>query len=67
MEKCSTCGSELIDTEPHYIPLGTDNVLRIIDQTCPQCGGAVIGKDQKLKLIKNRELHDKLIEAICGR
>ena len=58
--KCSICNSALVDKEPSYIPLGVDTVLEIIDQTCPKCGGSVVGKNQKKRTIKNKELHDKL-------
>lgn len=61
---CSTCGGEVIDGKPHYIPLGTDSVLKIIDQECRNCGCAIIGKYQKTEVIKSREAHDKLIEAM---
>lgn len=33
------CGGEVVDEKPHYIPLGEDTVLEIIDQTCTKCGG----------------------------
>lgn len=61
---CSICGGEVIDGKPHFIPLGTDSVLKIIDQECKDCGCAIIGEHQKTEVIKNREAHDKLIEAM---
>lgn len=60
--KCIICDSDLVDKEPSYIPLGTDMVYEIIDQTCPKCRGSVIGKNQKKRMIKNKEIHDKLYE-----
>lgn len=56
------CGGNIVDDEPHYIPLGDDTVIKIIDQTCDKCGSNIIGKHQKLETYKNKELHDKLLE-----
>lgn len=64
---CSKCGKELVKTKPHYIPLGTDSVLRIVDETCEDCGDAYINENQETKTIKNRELHDRLIAAMGGK
>lgn len=64
---CETCGGEVIDGEPHFIPLGTDSVLKIIDQVCKKCGCNIIGENQKTEIIKNREAHDKLVEALERR
>ena len=57
---CSFCGGKVIDAEPQYIPLGTDSVLKIIDQQCTVCGAAIIGQHQKTEIIKNQKAHDKL-------
>lgn len=64
---CSNCGGKVIDGKPHFIPLGTDSVLKIIDQECERCGCAIIGENQKTELIKNREAHDKLIEMMMKK
>ena len=61
---CSCCGGEVIDGRPHFIPLGTDSVLKIIDQECMNCGCAIIGENQKTEIIKNRDAHDALIKAM---
>lgn len=61
-EPCSSCGGKVIDGKPHYIPLGTDTVLEIIDQQCENCGCAIIGPHQKTRTIKNQKAHDRLIE-----
>lgn len=62
MNKCSKCGETLVKDEPQYLPLGADAILRIVDCTCPICGGVVIDENQEKEVIKNRELHDKLVE-----
>lgn len=62
MTKCNICGNKLIDTKPHYIPIGTDEVLKIIDKTCPNCGGIFVTSEQKKQTFKNREWHDKLYD-----
>lgn len=61
---CSKCNSDLIDAEPSYIPLGKDEILEIIDQTCPKCSGVVIGKNQRKRVIKNQQAHDKLYDTM---
>lgn len=61
-EPCSDCGGKVIDGKPHYIPLGTDTVLEIIDQQCKNCGCAIIGPHQKTRTIKNQKAHDRLID-----
>lgn len=66
-EKCSICGGEVIDDKPHYIPIGTDSVLRIVDQKCSVCNCAIIGPHQQTKLIQNQEAHDKLVSAMEAR
>lgn len=53
-------------TEPHYIPIGTDSIVRIVDETCQNCGGTYINENQETKIVKNRELHDQLIIAMGG-
>lgn len=63
-KQCSFCGGEVIDGEPHFIPLGDDCVLKIIDQECTKCGAAIIGENQKTEIIKNREAHDKLVKIM---
>lgn len=60
------CGGEVVDGEPHYIPLGTDSILRIVDQKCLKCGAIIIGPHQKRKMIQNREAHDKLVDIMMG-
>lgn len=67
--KCNinNCGGEVVDDEPHYIPLGKDVVLKITDMRCKKCGAAYVGgKYQKLERIQNRELCDKLYEFYEG-
>jgi hypothetical protein len=59
------CGGKIVDCEPSYIPLGTDSVMQIIDQSCKRCkrcGALLIGKYQRTKIIRNQEAHDKLYE-----
>ncbi len=61
--KCNIddCGGNVVDDEPHYIPLGTDMVLKIADKRCEKCGAVYVGGQyQKLERIQNRELCDKL-------
>ena len=60
-ELCESCGGEVIDGKPHYIPLGEDALLEIIDQTCTKCGAAIIGEYQKTRKIISKEAHDRLI------
>lgn len=62
MNKCSKCGETLVKDKSHYIPIGTDSILRIVGCTCPVCGGVVVDENQEMEVIKNRDLHDKLIE-----
>lgn len=59
---CAKCGKALVKGKPHFIPLGDDKVLKIVDETCETCGGAYINENQELKAIKNKVAHDKLIE-----
>lgn len=61
------CGGKVIDDKPHYIPLGEDTVLEIIDQTCTKCGAIIIGKHQRTRQIANKKAHDKLIELLEKR
>lgn len=61
------CGGEVIDGQPHYIPLGEDTVLEIIDQTCTKCGAVIIGQHQRTRQIKSKKAHDKLIELLEKR
>ena len=61
---CEKCKKPLVKTKPHYIPLGTDEVLKIIDETCEDCGGAYINENQQTTIIKNKEAHDRLIEIM---
>ena len=56
------CGGKIIDDEPHYIPLGSDSIMRIIDQRCIKCGCSIIGRYQKTEIIKNQKAHDFLTE-----
>jgi len=65
-EPCSSCGGEVVDGEPHFIPLGTDNVLKIIDQECKGCGAVIIGEHQKMEVIKNQKVHDELVELLSN-
>lgn len=64
---CSVCGGEVIDGKPHFIPLGADSVLKIIDQECTNCGCTIIGENQKTEIIKNRDAHDALVSAMENR
>lgn len=64
---CAKCGKELVKDKPHYIPLGDDTVLKIVDETCETCGGAYINENQELTTIKNKAAHDKLIEFMETR
>ena len=66
-EPCSSCGGKVVDGEPHFIPLGTDSVLKIIDQECKGCGAVIIGEHQKTEIIKNRKAHDRLVEIMTNR
>lgn len=66
-KSCSVCGGEVIDGKPHFIPLGADSVLKIIDQECMNCGCAIIGENQKTEIIKNRDAHDALVSAMENR
>jgi hypothetical protein len=59
------CGGEIIDDKPHYIPLGSDSIMQIIDQKCTKCGALIIGKYQKTTIIENQELHDKLHDLMA--
>ena len=59
---CSFCSGKVIDAEPHYIPIGCDSVLKIVDQKCAVCGAIIIGQHQKSEIIKNPKAHDKLFE-----
>ena len=61
---CSICGKPLVKDEPHFIPLGDDTVLKVIDETCEDCGGVYINKNQETTFIKNKAVHDKLMEFI---
>lgn len=59
------CGGKIVDDEPHCIPLGTEDIMTITDMKCKDCGCVYVGgKYQKLKKIKNKELHDKLCDAL---
>ena len=63
--KCNinNCGGEIVDSEPHYIPLGKDMVLKITDMKCEKCGAAYVGgKYQKLVTIRNETACKKLFE-----
>ena len=66
-EPHENCGGEVIDDKPHYITLGEDTVLEIIDQTCIKCGAVIIGKRQRTRQIVNKKAHDKLIELLEKR
>lgn len=66
-EPHENCGGEVIDGKPHYIPLGKDTVLEIIDQTCRKCGAVIIGEHQRTRQIVNEKAHDKLIELLEKR
>lgn len=57
----------MIDGKPHFIPLGTDSVLKIIDQECVNCGCVIIGENQRTEIIKNRDAHDALVKAMENR
>lgn len=57
-----SCGGNIIDDTPHYIPLGEDEVVKIIDQKCDKCGAVIIEKYQKMGMYKNKEIHDKLMD-----
>lgn len=61
---CEKCKKPLVRAKPHYIPLGTNEVLKIIDETCEDCGGAYINENQQTTIIKNKEAHDRLIEIM---
>ena len=58
------CGGKIVDDEPHYIPLGCDSIMQIIDQRCTKCGCSIIGRYQKTKIIKNQKAHDLLGEIL---
>lgn len=64
---CTICGKPLVKDKPHFIPLGDDVVLRIVDETCETCGGAYINENQEKTYIKNKAAHDKLIEFMETR
>lgn len=56
------CGGKVADGEPHCIPLGEDKIIIITDMKCNNCGCVYVGgKYQKLKTVKNKEQHDKLV------
>lgn len=59
-EKCDKCGGEIIDDEPSMIPWGEDEIMVITDQKCTKCGCVYIGKYQKRRTVKSKELHDRL-------
>lgn len=61
---CCDCGGKIIDGEPHYIPFGTDSVLRIVDQVCTECGANIIGKHQKTKIFVNQKAHDMILNFV---
>lgn len=57
----NNCGGEVVDDEPHYIPLGDDMILKITDMRCKKCGAVYAGgKYQKMERVYNRELCEKL-------
>lgn len=64
MYRCNFCNSVLVDNPPSYVPLSKDSVMEIIDQTCPKCGGVVLGPGQKKRVVKDKEFHDKVISEI---
>lgn len=64
---CSICGKPLVKDKPHFIPLGDDTVLKIVDETCEDCGGAYINENQQTTFIKNKAAYDKLIEFMETR
>lgn len=55
------CGGNIVDDKPHYIPLGEDTVMKIIDQKCDKCGAVIVGKYQKTKMYQNKEIHDEIM------
>ena len=55
------CGGLITYGEPHYIPIGTDSILELIDSECKNCNTTYVGGQwQKIRMIKNQELNDKL-------
>lgn len=64
---CTICGKPLVKGKPHFIPLGEDTVLRIVDETCETCGGAYINENQEKTCITNKAAHDELIQHIRVR
>ncbi len=64
---CTICGKPLVKGKPHFIPLGDDAVLRIIDETCGTCGGAYINENQEKTYITNKAAYDKLIQYMETR
>ncbi len=64
---CAICGKPLVKGEPHFMPLGDDAVLRIVDETCETCGGAYINENQEKTFFTNKAAHDKLVQCMGAR
>ena len=61
------CGGQIIFSKPHYIPLRTNSIMQIIDSECDECKSFFVGgRGQKIEIIQNRELHDKLTEMMAN-
>ncbi|MFT4006258.1 MAG: hypothetical protein QM683_11730 [Lacrimispora sp.] len=61
------CGGQIIFSKPHFIPLRTDSIMQIIDSECDECKSLFAGgSGQKIEIIQNQELHDKLTEMMAN-
>jgi hypothetical protein len=61
------CGGQIIFGKPHYIPLGTDSIMQIINSECEECKALFVGGRWQMTEIKqNQELYDKLTEMMAN-